>query len=127
MEPQTKILDTIKKLLGIDPEYDVFDQDIAIHINSAIFSLHQLGIGVPDFRVVTGEETWSQFETAYLADMQSIKTYIYLKVRLYFDPPATSFAHEAMQKQINEIEWRLNVQRELKIKPIEEFIDDVTT
>lgn len=110
MQTQNSILTSIKKLLGVPEEYDVFDTDIIIHINSAFSTLNQLGVGPPDgFYIEDATEQWGMF----LGDdkqINSVKTYIYLKVRLLFDPPTTSFAIDAMKKQAEELEWRLNVQ-----------------
>lgn len=106
------ILESVKKVLGIGPTDDSFDLDIIMHINSAFSVLHQLGLG-PDagFMIEGSDETWEQF-TEKDATLNAVKTYMYLKVRLVFDPPATSFAITAMENQIKEHEWRLNVRRE---------------
>jgi hypothetical protein len=105
------ILASIKKLLGLDPEPDVFDQDIIIHINTAFFVLQQLGVG-PSTTYHIEDETnqWSEF--IGVEEIQAVKTYVYFKVRLVFDPPATSFAITAIENQIKELEFRLNVQQE---------------
>jgi hypothetical protein len=106
------IFNSIKKILGIEPDHEEFDADVIMHINSAFATLNQLGIG-PDegFMIEDDEPVWDDF---LLGDnrLNSVKTYIGLKVRLAFDPPATSFGITAMEKQINELEWRLNVARE---------------
>ena len=106
------ILNSIKKLLGIEEDYNAFDDDLIIHINSVMVVLTQLGIGPKDFFMITGpEETWSQF----FGDSNKIalvKTYVYLKVRLLFDPPDSGVLHEAVERQIQEFEWRLNVEAE---------------
>lgn len=106
------ILDSTKKALGVGFDYDVFDPDIIMHINSAFSTLEQLGIG-PDggFAITDDSATWDTF----LGDdprLNSVKTYVFLKVRYVFDPPATSFVLNAMKEQIQEHEWRLNVYRE---------------
>lgn len=116
-EPQTppvarSILNTIKKALGLDPSYDVFDTDIVMHINSTFATLNQLGVGPEEgFSIEDDSATWQDFlglvETNKLL---SVKSYMYLKVRLLFDPPTTSFAIDAMKKNAEEYEWRLNVQ-----------------
>lgn len=106
------ILNSIKKILGIAPEYTEFDADVIMHINSTFSTLHQLGIGPLDgFMIEDDEVEWDAF---LLGDnrLNSIKTYMGLKVRLPFDPPATSFGITAMQEQIKELEWRLNVAQE---------------
>lgn len=103
------ILDTTKKLLMIPDEYEVFDMDVLIHINSAFSTLHQLKVGPEEGFQITGKETtWSQ----YLVDpitLSNVKAYLYLSVKLNFDPPETSFAREAMKKNKEELEWRMNV------------------
>lgn len=107
------ILESIKKLLGIDSEYTVFDTDIIIHINSAFMILNQLGVGPKEVFEITGkDETWDSFLGDRLIDLSAVKSYIYLKVRSMFDPPTNSFAVDAMDRQIKEYEWRLNVQAE---------------
>lgn len=105
------ILTSIKKLLGIDEEYNHFDADIIMHINSVLFILTQIGVGPSEGFVITGEdETWEDFmPEGALVKVQSVKTYIYLKVRLIFDPPTSSTAMTAMKDLIAELEWRLNI------------------
>ena len=106
------ILDSIKKLLGID-EMDLnFDQELIMHINSVFMVLNQLGIGpVGGFKISSNEEVWTDFVGTRL-DLESVKSYIYLKVRLLFDPPQNSFLVGSIEKQIEEFEWRLQVQVE---------------
>lgn len=106
------ILESIKKLLGIDTEYTVFDQDILIHINSVFMILRQLGVG-PDegYKITSKNNVWSEFTNDDLI-FESVKSYIYLKVRMMFDPPQNSSLMQAMQQQISEFEWRLNVSAE---------------
>lgn len=108
MEFTDSILDSMKKLLGISNDYNHFDQDIIIHINTAFMSLRQIGVGPKEgFAIHGSEETWGDF----LHDMktlESVRTYLYLKVRLIFDPPTNSAVVEIFNKNINEIEWRLN-------------------
>lgn len=108
------ILNTIKKALGLDPSYDVFDTDLVMHINSTFATLSQLGVGPEEgFSIEDDSATWQDFlglvETNKLL---FVKSYMYLKVRLLFDPPTTSFAIDAMKKNAEEYEWRLNVQTE---------------
>lgn len=106
------ILNSIKKLLGLDESYTAFDLDVMLHINSVFTTLQQLGVGpVSGFSIEDASTTWD----AFLGDtlpLHSVKTYVYLKVRLVFDPPATSFAIAAFEKQAQELEWRLNVASE---------------
>lgn len=106
------ILISIKKLLGITEEYTHFDQDIVMHINSVIFVLSQLGVETADGFAITGSnETWSDLlpNIDQRKTLESIKSYIYLKVRLLFDPPSASAVIESTNKLINELEWRINV------------------
>lgn len=106
------ILDTTKKILGIEPDYTAFDSDILMHINSVFATLNQLGIG-PDvgFAIEDRLPTWGDFLGTDLR-LNSVKTYVYLRVRLLFDPPSTSYLITSMKEQVQEIEWRLNVHRE---------------
>ena len=111
MENPNSILETIKKLLNVDSEYKAFDTDIITHINSVFLVLNDLGIGPTEpFEIIDETETWEQFDPEKKFSL--VKSYIYLRVRLLFDPPATSFALDAMQKQIDEYAWRLNVRAE---------------
>lgn len=108
----TSILDDTKKILGFDTSYTPFDTDVIIHINAAFSVLNQLGLGpVTGFMITDNTEDWEDFE-APTNQMNLIKTYVYLKVRMYFDPPSTSYLIEAMNKQIAEAEWRLSCFRE---------------
>lgn len=109
---ESGILSSIKKLLGSNEEYTDFDLDIIMHINSAFMTLTQLGIGpVGGFRIEDYEATWENFVSSRL-DLEGIKTFVYLKVRLVFDPPQMGFLIEAIKEQIKELEWRLNAQVE---------------
>lgn len=106
------ILDSIKKLLGFDPDYTAFDTDIMIHINSTIMGLEQLGVGNNNYQISSKDDTWGNYLAGTNINLEAVKSFIYLKVRLIFDPPATSFTIEAYQKQIAEYEWRLFLQAE---------------
>lgn len=104
------ILDTIKKMLGIPTNDTAFDSDILVGINSAFMILNQLGVGPETvFSIEDKDATWVDFLTEEVM-YSAVKTYIYLFVRLVFDPPATSFVLEALRSQKAELEWRLNVQ-----------------
>lgn len=106
------ILDSIKKLLGIESEYDAFDTDVIIHINSVFMVLNQLGVGPEAPFVIRGrDEQWSDFDSN-IGLVEAVKSYMYLKIRLLFDPPNSGVLHEAMERQISEFEWRLNIQAE---------------
>ena len=105
------ILTSIKKLLGIDEEYTHFDADIIMHINSVLMVLTQLGVGPETGFVIEDDtSTWADFvPEVNAAKLHAIKSYIYMKVKLMFDPPLSSAVIEAMNRQIAEFEWRLNV------------------
>ena len=106
------ILTSTKKILGIEEEYTAFDLDILTHINSVFSKLSDLGIG-PEagFMIEDDTKVWSDFLGTDLR-LNSVKTYVYLNVRLLFDPPTTSYLITSMKEQIREFEWRLNVKRE---------------
>lgn len=104
------ILTSIKKLLGISEEYTHFDADIIMHINSVFMTLTQLGVG-PSGGFVIEDDTshWEDFITD-TTKLQAVKTYVYLKVRLVFDSASLGSATlAAYERQIQELEWRLNV------------------
>ena len=106
------ILVSIKKLLGIAADYTHFDPDIIMHINSAFSVLTQLGVGPPEgFRIDDDAKTWNDFISDTIR-LDAVKSYVYLKVSLMFDPPASSAVLSAKERQISELEWRLNVAAE---------------
>lgn len=110
-EVDDSILDTTKKILGIAPEYTAFDLDIITHINSIFFVLDDLGVGpVGGFTITDNTSKWSEFiqEDAITA----VRSYMGLRVRLIFDPPATGPATDAMNKQAEMLEWRLHTRME---------------
>lgn len=116
------ILDTIKKLLGIAPEYDVFDLDIITHINSVFMILNQIGVKPEkNFHITGRDEVWSDFLDED-DDFNGVQTYVYLRVSLLFDPPNSGVLHEAKERQIEEYEWRLYFQAESK-KPCPAKVD----
>ena len=109
------ILTSIKKLLGMDADYTAFDTDVIIHINTALAILCQLGVGPEKgFRIRADSATWQDFvgEDTRLDD---VKDYVYLKVKLLFDPPSSSAAIQSTESLISEIEWRLNVTAEMEV------------
>lgn len=109
---ESSILNSIKKLLGIAPTYKQFDSDIIMHINSVFMVLNQIGIGPSKgYRITGSDEKW----TDYISDddnLEAIKTYMHLKVKVVFDPPLNSTVMEAHKAMISELEWRLNIQSE---------------
>ena len=111
------ILTSIKKLLGPEEIYTNFDTDIIIHINSALAALRRLGVGPPKgFRIQDATSTWSEF-LGERKDLEDVKTYVYLKVRLLFDPPTSATVIKAYEEEINKLEWTIN---EIAENPVEE-------
>lgn len=107
------ILNSVKKMVGIDPSLTVFDLDILTHINSVFDDLKQLGIGPVDgFMIEDDAPTWDAFLGENETQFSSVKSYMYFRVRLMFDPPQTSYLIDSFNKQIEKMEWRLNVARE---------------
>ena len=104
------ILTSVKKLLGIAEEYEHFDKDIIMHINSVFMTLTQLGVGPSKgFMITDSAASWDDFLLEDSGKLEAVKTYMGMKVRLMFDPPLASAAMEAMNRIISELEWRLNV------------------
>lgn len=105
------ILVSTKKLLGIDKDYDAFDTDIIISINTILNVLYQLGVSENPYVITGSSETWFDY-LGDRKDLEMIKSFVYLRVKLLFDPPATGVLHEAMERQASELEWRLNFEAE---------------
>ena len=109
---EVNILDSVKKLLGIESSYTHFDQDIIMHINSALMTLDQIGISSSTgFGIIDASTRWTDI-LGVRTDLEAVKSFVYLKVRLIFDPPSSSFVLDAMNRQMQELEWRLNIQAE---------------
>ena len=109
------ILASIKKLLGINPEYQEFDQDIIMHINTVFMILNQLNIGPSEgFAIVDGLEEWGDYTTAL--NENAVRTFIYLKVKLMFDPPTSSVLMDSINNTLAELEWRLYLEGANKVK-----------
>ena len=110
-----KVLDTIKKMLGIESTCTEFDTDILVYINSASFKLFSLGIpkSVTSPVVATSQTEWSSF-IGTSADLESIKEFVYLYTKLIFDPPTNSTALESMNNIFKELEWRLHINEDSK-------------
>lgn len=112
---EDSVLISTKKILGVDQSFTAFDPDIITHINAAFSVINQLGVG-PDagFFITNEEALWSDLGVPD-NQLNIIKTYVYLKVRILFDPPNTGFQLTAMENQISEYEWRLSTFRESEI------------
>ncbi len=106
------ILTSIKKMLGIEESYEHFDTDIIIHINSVLATLTQLGVGNPDgFSIHDKTATWNDY-IGDEANLDAIKSYVYLKVKLLFDPPSSSSIADSYNRSASEFEWRINATAE---------------
>ncbi len=106
------ILESTKKILGLPEDYEIFDLAITTHLNSVFAELWQLGVGpTAPFMLVDGSETWD----AFLQDdvfLNMVRSFVYLKVRLMFDPPGTSYLIESLRVQAEQMAWRMNTYRE---------------
>ncbi|MET0786503.1 MAG: hypothetical protein ABWY25_07355 [Paenisporosarcina sp.] len=120
---EESILNSTKKILGLDADYTPFDLDVITHINAAFSILNQLGVGPEEgFSIDDDTAVWGDFSCPP-NQLHLVKTYVYLKVRLLFDPPATSYLIEAANQQIKEYEWRLNIFREWALDPTDPAIE----
>lgn len=109
---EDSILSTIKKMLGLDDNYTPFDRDVMVFINAAMMTLQQIGVGpVRGFVVTDFEQTWGDFLPQDKM-LEAVKTYVYLCVKMMFDPPSNSYVMDAMKQQKEELEWRLREQAE---------------
>lgn len=109
-DKQNSILQSIKKLLGLGDGYDVFDQDIIMHINTIFSNMNQMGIGPKEgFMIEDDKSTWDEYIKDQKILLQNIITYVYLKVRLIFDPPANGNLLESINKTANELEYRIYI------------------
>jgi hypothetical protein len=118
--PEDSILKTTKKLLQVDLDEDAFDLDIITYINGVFSNLLQIGVGpTTEFQITDDSETWADFigTTGPALSASSVRMYMGMKVRLLFDPPATSFDLAAKQQLINEMEFRLKVQQDERRHP----------
>lgn len=115
------ILTSIKKLLGLDELYEHFDPDIIMNINTVFMILTQLGVGPSEgFTIKDKTALWTDFVPD--KNVEAVKTYVYLKVKLVFDPPSSSFVLESMKETTKELEWRINAM--ICTSPEEEIQND---
>ena len=122
---ENSILLSTKKILGIADSYTVFDLDIITHINATFNLLYQLGIGPAEgFMIEDDSAVWEDFADVPMHQLNLVRTYVFLKVRMLFDPPTTSFMITAMTDQIKEYEWRLNCFREWDLDPVDPMNPD---
>lgn len=117
------ILDSVKKVLMIAPEDTAFDVDILMHINSVFADLHQLGVGPSaGYSIQDSTQTWPEYIDGDNR-LNSVASYMYLRVRLMFDPPETSHAREAFKNQAEKWEWLLNVHSDIATPVLVKVID----
>ena len=110
---ETSILNSVKKILGLQSDYTAFDEMVLTHINTAFSTLYQLGVGPQGgFAIDDDTKTWDDFIDGDISIVNACKTYVYLRTRLLFDPPPTSFALQSMKEQLTEYEWRISALRE---------------
>lgn len=104
------ILLSIKSLLGLSDDYDAFDSEILMHINSAISVVSQLGVPIADgYTVTSPEDKWGDIIPPN-TNLEMLKTLIFFKTKKAFDPPQNGTAMSALDSQISELEWRVNVE-----------------
>lgn len=109
---ETSILTSTKKILGLAEDYTAFDLDVITHINTALSNLTDIGVGQPGFMIEDAGSDWDEFLDNTDPNFSNMKSYVYLKVKMLFDPPANSYLITAQQQQIEQLEWRMNVNRE---------------
>ena len=103
------IFNSVKKVVGLLGDDGSFDEDILLHINSVVSTLRQLGLSIPaDFYVIDDVQTWSDLLGEF-RDLDLVKSYMVMKVRLMFDPPSSSFGLASMTEMVKELEWRINI------------------
>ena len=104
---EESILKTIKQLIGCPDDFEQFDLDLIVHINSAFATLTQLGVGPKEgYRITGADNEWSEFEDD-IQKLSLIKDYVYIKTRLLFDPPISGSLMDSLKEQLKEMEWRL--------------------
>lgn len=114
------ILNTIKRLLGLEEDYPAFDTDVIVNINTYLGVLNQLGVGKEGFAIEDDTATWADFLEDSPVPLAEAKTYVYLRVRQAFDPPASGVLMSAIDKQIEELGWRMTSKVECYVPPKEE-------
>lgn len=105
----SKILDDVRKLVGIHSTADDFDTDLVIHTNSVLFAVEQMGIGDSGFSIISGNEKWEDFLDTSQYNLTALKSYVALKVRMLFDPPTSSIVKQALDENLKELEWRIYI------------------
>lgn len=121
---EESVLTSVKKILGVPEDYTAFDFDIITHINGVFSILYQMGVGPEEgFYIEDDSAIWGDFFSD--TDLNVVRSYVFLRVRMLFDPPTTSFLLDAMNKQIQEFEWRISTQREWNLDPVDPYSEEV--
>lgn len=116
---EASILTSTKKVIGIAEDDTTFDLDIIIHINSVFATLQQIGVGPEEgFMIEDDSAEWDDYLEGDNG-LNNVKTYMFLKVKLFFDPPQTSVLLTAMEKQVDQLEARINTHREWMLDPVD--------
>lgn len=103
------ILTSIKKMLGIEEEYTHFDEELIMYINSVLMGLTQIGVGPAEgYSIKDRNDFWADY-LGNNTNLEAVKSYIYMKVRLIFDPPSSGFVLDSIERLTKEMEWRLNI------------------
>lgn len=124
---EESILNSVKKILGIEPDYTVFDVDIITHINTALSDLVDVGVGPAEgFMIEDNTAVWADFIGTNM-HYNPVKSFVYLKVKTFFDPPEGRYAIQATDGQLAQMLWRLSVNRENAdwVDPDPSFEEDV--
>lgn len=103
------ILNSIKKMLGIEEDFNAFDSELVMYINGALMTLNQLGVGVEGFAIEDESASWSEFLGSETTSLEAVKTVVYLRVKKVFDPSASSSTQQSYDAVLQEYEWRLYV------------------
>lgn len=125
MAMDQSILNSVKKVLGLDASYTAFDQDILTGINTALSAAQQLGVG-RGYIIDNEDATWYNLEIGDTNSLNLLRTYVNLRCRLLFDPPTTSFLKDAFEAQLKEYEWRLSHEREYALYEAENEDIEIT-
>lgn len=117
-DTRNSILNSVKKSIGIEPEYTPFDAEIIMDINTILGVLNQLGVGTIGFSITDNTATWDEFfvpETLKGITINEVKTYVAKRVQMLFDPPTSGIYMDALKQVVSELEFRINVAVETPI------------
>lgn len=109
IDVKESILNSVKKMLGITEDYTHFDPELIMYINGELMHLNQIGVGSNVFIISSQDDTWEDFLGSDISKLPLVKPFVAGRVRLIFDPPQSSSVAQALNDQMKEYEWRLNV------------------